>query len=214
MKKQVSSVKMSEFFYDFDNECFSRGCAVPSVLLWEYDLLSAYWTSKEDFCEKASSYLGGIEKGSVTTVYLCAKTWGTGGTPRIRNYYGLWKTMDQSYPGLGVVEKREMRIDEGDDFFFVGEAELDGGITKEAMLALWNGGKATDFLYLRTGDSKIGGRELMGVLPAVYGDTGIPFFASFNLLPLFEAMPDGDAVICIQNYGDGLAAYLLRKTSA
>lgn len=57
------------------------------------------------------------------------------------------------------------------------------------------------------------GDFLMQVLPEVFSGSGVPFFASFDLLPLFEAMAAGDGIVCLQHYGDGMAAYLMRKES-
>ena len=211
MKEQIGPMPMAENFIGIEEACRAQGRCAPSVQMWVCSSLWGYISTKEDFCAEAASWLSRLWGLPPARVLLCASSRGRGSTPRIRQHYGLWKTLDMANKGLRLKNPREERVDEGDDFSFMGTAELPDGLTDHAVLALWSAGRASKFLYLARSDSLVDQEHIMRKLLEVFAGDGLPFFASFDLCPLFDSMPAGDGVVCFQNYGDGLAVYLFEK---
>lgn len=213
MEERIGPMPIVAYFHGLEEACRSQGRAVPNVQMWACSSLWGYISSDEGFCAEAASWLGGLWEAPPGRVLLCASSRGRGGSPRIRQHYGLWKTFDLAQRGLLVGEAEEKKVDEGDDFTFVGAAELLDGLTDIAVLALGNAGRASRFLYLARSGSSFDCGRVMPMLPEVFAGHGLPFFAAFDLYPLFEVMPTGDGIVCLQNYGDGLAVYLFEKES-
>lgn len=214
MKEQVGPMPMTEYFIGLEEACRAQSRVVPSVQMWVCTSLWGHISSKENFCAEAASWLNGLWGLPPARVLLCASSRGRGNTPRMRQHYGLWKTLNLVNKGLRLGNLQEEKIGEGDDFFFVGTADLPDGLTDHALLSLWSAGRASKFLYLARSGSLIDQRRLTRALLEVFTGDGLPFFASFDLYPLFDLMPAGDGVVCFQNYGDGLAVYLFEREAS
>lgn len=203
-------LSLDEVFWGLAERCAEREHSVSDVVVWNYFALRVYYPDIEGFCLEAYDYVVRESGISPAACLLCASSSGRGATSRIREHYGLWRSVRPAYSRAGIEDMRECRVSCSEDFFFVGTAEVDYAKLPAVLAGVIDAHRqAEDFVYI-SGSEEVDDRIRCAIEEALSG-SGTPSWARFDLFPLFDAMKPDDAILCVQNYGDGLSVYLFRK---
>lgn len=212
----------------FDSPTFGKWAAkmrgdpaLDGLTVMEFYRTWGYISSEKDFLVDSLEFFV-VEAPEImeSRAIYCTESSGSGSCERIRKWYGLWRSIARSYYPPNLASKSEMMLEREDRFIFVGCGKLVGRLSADTLLLLSSkNGCHSSFLYLSSPTGLSEG-EILPLLEQVYdgllqqgppSDTPVPFYARFDLRPLFETMPKGDYIMTVWNFGDGLACHLFGK---